>query len=167
MTQLTPSPDEELGLDLDDPYVRAWFQQHASGLRKSAYGQRFLYSILVVVFAVGLAAYVAGYLLKSTTSTEPLGLLADMIYTLGFALWSAAVVVVLIEVIPEAKRRQVRRALEAYEATRRTRRDRWTTTWSSGVAGRVSGLKVVDNDADVVHPQNRPIQYIRLRIYTP
>jgi uncharacterized membrane protein len=119
MTKLRPSPDDELGFDLEDPYVRAWFQEHLSGLRKGAYGQRFLYSILVLVFLVGLAAYVAGYLLKSTTSTEPWGLLADMIYTLGFALWSAAVVVVLIEVVPEAKRRQVRRALEAYEATRR------------------------------------------------
>ena len=68
---------------------------------------------------IGLIAYVAGYLLRSTATTEPLGLLADLTYTFGFALWTAALIVVLLEVIPEAKRRQVRRALEAYEATRR------------------------------------------------
>ena len=44
--------------------------------------------------------------------------MADLLYTFGFALWTAAVVVVLVEIIPEAKRRQVRRALEAYEAIR-------------------------------------------------
>jgi hypothetical protein len=64
-------------------------------------------------------AYVAGYLLRSTSPTEPVGLLADLVYTFGFALWTAAVVVVLIEVIPEVKRRQIRRSLEAYEAIRR------------------------------------------------
>jgi hypothetical protein len=103
---------------VSDPAVRAWFEEHLTELRRDAYGQRILYSILALAFIVGLAAYVAGYLLRSTATTEPLGLLADMLYTLGFALWTAAVVVVLIEIIPEAKRRQVRRALEAYEAIR-------------------------------------------------
>ena len=41
-----------------------------------------------------------------------------MIYTFGFALWTAAVIVVLLEVVPEVKRRQIKRALDAYEATR-------------------------------------------------
>ena len=62
--------------------------------------------------------YVAGYLLKTAARTEPLGLLSDMVYTFGFALWTAAVIIVLLEVIPDVKRRQIRRALEAYEATR-------------------------------------------------
>ena len=73
---------------------------------------------------MGLAAYVAGYLLKTTATTEPLGLLADMVYTFGFALWTAAVVVVLVEIIPEAKRRQIRHALEQYEAIGATSRAR-------------------------------------------
>ena len=67
---------------------------------------------------VGLAAYIGGYFLRSTATNEPFGLLADLLYSFGFALWTAAVVVVLVEIIPEVKRRQIRRALEAYEATR-------------------------------------------------
>ena len=114
MSQPTPLPDD--GVDYNDPKVQAWFEEHLTGLRQDAYGQRILYSILAVAFVVGLAAYVAGYLLRSTATTEPLGLLADLVYTLGFALWTAVVVVVLIEVIPEVKRRQIRRSLEAYEA---------------------------------------------------
>ena len=72
---------------------------------------------------VGLVAYVVGYLLRTTAPAEPLGLLADMVYTFGFALWTGAVVVVLVEIIPEVKRRQIQRSLEAYEAIR-SRRER-------------------------------------------
>ena len=117
MSQPTPRPDDEI--DLDDPEVQAWFEEHMSVLRQGAYGQRFLYFTLAGAFVVGLAAYVAGYFLRSAATTEPFGLLADLLYTFGFALWTAAVVVVLVEIIPEAKRRQVRRALEAYEAKMR------------------------------------------------
>ena len=67
---------------------------------------------------VGLFAYVAGYLLRTAATTEPFGLLADMLYTFGFALWTGAVVVVLVEIIPEVKRAQIKRSLEAYEAIR-------------------------------------------------
>ena len=118
MSRRTIPPDDDITPLLDDPAARAWFEQHLPDLRKEAYGQRILFQILAVTFVVGLVAYVAGYLLKSTTTSEPLGLLVDMLYTFGFALWTAAVVVVLIEVIPEAKRRQIRRALDAYEGVR-------------------------------------------------
>ena len=119
MSQPVPLPDTELDPNLlNDPEVQAWFEKHLAELRQDAYGPRILYSILAAAFVVGLAAYVAGYVLKSTATTEPLGLLADMLYTFGFALWTAAVVVVLVEIIPEAKRRQIRRALEQYEAIR-------------------------------------------------
>jgi hypothetical protein len=122
MSQPVPLPDTELDPNLlNDPEVQAWFEKHLTELRQDAYGPRILYSILAAAFVVGFAAYVAGYVLKSTATTEPLGLLADMLYTFGFALWTAAVVVVLVEIIPEAKRRQIRRALEAYEAIRRTK----------------------------------------------
>jgi hypothetical protein len=68
---------------------------------------------------VGLAAYVGGYLIKSSTTTEPLGLVGDLIYTLGYALWTGVVVVVFLQIFPEAKRRQFKWALDAYEATLR------------------------------------------------
>lgn len=121
MSQPTPPPDAELEAMLRDPAAQAWFEKHLTELREDAYGQRILYWVLVTAFVFGLVAYVAGYLLRSTSPTEPVGLLADLVYTFGFALWTAAVVVVLIEVIPEVKRRQIKRSLEAYEAVRRAK----------------------------------------------
>src|SRR5262245_60844410 len=118
MSQTDQPTDDEMDDLLEDPAARAWMEQHLTVLRKDAYGQRFLYFTLAITFGIGLVAYVAGYLLKSAATTEPLGLLSDGLYTFGFALWTAAVIVVLLEVIPEVKRRQVRHALEAYEATR-------------------------------------------------
>jgi hypothetical protein len=67
---------------------------------------------------VGLAAHVGGYLLRAA-ATAPIGLLGDLLYTLRWALWTGAVVVVLLQLFPEAKRRQVLRALDAYEAALR------------------------------------------------
>jgi hypothetical protein len=68
---------------------------------------------------VGLAAHVGGYLLKAWVTTEPLGLVADLLYALGFALWTGVVVVVFVQVIPEVKRRQFKQALDAYETAQR------------------------------------------------
>ena len=121
MSEPTPRPDDEIGEVLNDPAAQDWFEKNLATLREDAYGKRIQYMVLVATFVIGLAAYVVGYLLRTTAESEPLGLLADLVYTFGFALWTAAVVVVLVEVVPEVKRRQIRRALEAYEATRRTR----------------------------------------------
>ena len=120
MSHPTPLPDTELDPELlNDPQVQVWFEKHLADLRQEAYGPRLLYSVLVGAFVVGLVAYVVGYLLRTTAPAEPLGLLADMVYTFGFALWTGAVVVVLVEIVPEVKRRQIKRSLEAYEAIRR------------------------------------------------
>jgi hypothetical protein len=109
--------DEDLEPLLNDPYVLAWFGEHAAELRRAAFGQRILYGSLASVVVVGLAAHAVGYLLRSISPAEPYGLLADMLYGLGYSLWTAAVVVVFVQLYPEAKRRQVKRALDAYEAT--------------------------------------------------
>jgi hypothetical protein len=135
MSQTPQRTDDEIAVLLDDPEARAWFEVHLKDLRAGAYGQRFLYYTLVIAFVIGLIAYIAGYLLRSTATTEPLGLLADMTYTFGFALWTAALIVVLLEVVPEVKRRQVRRALEAYEATRTGHRRRPAVAMSDFALG--------------------------------
>jgi hypothetical protein len=44
--------------------------------------------------------------------------LADLLYTLGWALWTGVVVVVFIQLYPETKKRQYKQALDAYEAAR-------------------------------------------------
>ncbi len=112
-------PDVGLDPRLNDPRVRAWFDEHAAEMRSYAYGQRVLYEYLAIAIVLGLVAHSAGYLLRAAATTDLLGLLADLLYTLGFALWTGAVIVVFIQLLPQAKRRQVRRALEAYEAAER------------------------------------------------
>jgi hypothetical protein len=113
------SPDEELDPLLRDPDVRAWMGEHLPEMRRSAYGQRLLYQSLTVAFVVGLAAQIGGYLLRPSPPTEPLALVADLLYALGWALWTGVVVTVFVQVIPEVKRRQFKRMLDAYEATLR------------------------------------------------
>jgi hypothetical protein len=113
------SPDEELDPLLRDPDTLAWMDEHLPELRRSVYGQRLQYQSLAVGFVVGLAAQVGGYLLRPSPPTEPLGVVADLLYALGWALWTGVVVVVFVQVIPEIKRRQIKRTLDAYEATLR------------------------------------------------
>jgi len=67
-------------------------------LRRSVARQRILYRSLAIGFVVGLAAHVGGYLLRSSATTGPLGLVADLLYALGFALWTGVVVVVFVEI---------------------------------------------------------------------
>jgi hypothetical protein len=102
----------------DEPTL-AWMEEHVAELRQSVSGQRILYWSLAISFVVGLAAHVGGYTLLLSAPKEPLGLLADLLHALGWSLWTGVVVVMFVQVIPEAKRRQIKRALDAYEALQR------------------------------------------------
>jgi hypothetical protein len=99
--------------------VLAWVGENLTQVRRSVYEQRLLYWSLGIGFVAGLAVYVGGYLLRSSVTTEPLALVADLLYALGYALWTGVVVVVFVQVIPEAKRRQFKQVLDAYEAAQR------------------------------------------------
>jgi hypothetical protein len=77
-------------------------------VRRSVSGQRLQYTSMGIGFVMGLAAHVGGYLLRSWMTTEPLLLVADLLYALGWALWTGVVVVVVVHVVPEAKRRQLK-----------------------------------------------------------
>ena len=81
--------------------------------------QRLLYWSLGIGLVVGLAAHVGGYVLRSSVTTEPLVLVADLLDALGYALWTGVVVVAFVQVIPEANRRQFKQALDAHEAAQR------------------------------------------------
>ena len=109
--------DEFLG-DLERRLTMDWVGDHLPQVRRSAYGQRSLYWTLGVGLVVGLAAYTGGYALRSSVTTEPLGFVGDLLYTLGWALWTGVVVVLFLQVLPEAKRRGYKQLLEAYEADR-------------------------------------------------
>ena len=104
---------------LNDERVLAWMEEHLPELRHSVSGPRILYESLVIGFVVGLAAHVGGYVLLLSATSEPLGLLADLLHALGWSLWTGVVVAVFVQVIPEVKRRQIRQAVDAYEALRR------------------------------------------------
>jgi hypothetical protein len=108
-----------LGIDVDDPRALAWMEEHLREFRQQASGQRPLYWILGIGFVVGLAAQIVGFLFKTSVTTEPLLLAADLLYALGWSLWTGVVVVFFVQIWPEAKRRQLKRWLDAYEAARR------------------------------------------------
>src|SRR5262249_54949193 len=97
----------------------AWIGENLTDLRRSAAGPRILLGSLGIGFVLGLVTHVAGYLLRSSATTGLLGLVADLLYALGWALWTGVVVVLFVQVIPEAKRRQIKRAIADYEATQR------------------------------------------------
>ena len=42
--------------------------------------------------------------------------MADLLYALGGVLWTGVVLVVFVQIWPEAKKRQYKQALDAYEA---------------------------------------------------
>jgi predicted lysophospholipase L1 biosynthesis ABC-type transport system permease subunit len=90
-------------------------------LRRSISDQSILNTSLVIAFVLGLVAHISGYLLRSTATTVLVGLIADLLYALGWALWTGVVVAVFVQVIPEAKRRQVKRALDEYDLARSDR----------------------------------------------
>jgi hypothetical protein len=121
LTDKERAPGQDLfGLgEQDRRALLDWVGEHLPQVRQSVFGQRLLYWSLGIGFVVGLAAHVGGYLLRSSVTTEPLGLVADLLYALGFALWTGAVVVVFVQIIPEVKRRQFKQMLDAYEATLR------------------------------------------------
>jgi hypothetical protein len=109
-----------LGLgERERDYLLDWVGEHLTLVRRSASGQRPMYWVLGTVLVVGLAAHVGGFLLKTWVTTEPLLVVGDLIYTFGWALWTGAVVAVFVQIWPEAKRRQFKQALDAYEAALR------------------------------------------------
>jgi len=117
-----PSTDERaqgqdvFGLgDRDRDALLAYVGEHLTLVRRTASGERPPYWILGIGFVVGLAAHAGGFLLKTSTTTEPLSLVADLLYALGWALWTSVIVVLFVQIWPEAKKRQYKQALDAYE----------------------------------------------------
>jgi len=98
-----------------------WMSRHLSELRQSVSERQIQRQMLWIGLAIGLAVHVAGFLLKTSATGEPIGVLADLLYTLGWGLWTGVVVVAVVEIIPAAKERQISRALDAYELALRAR----------------------------------------------
>ena len=118
-----PSTDERahgqdgLGLgERERDALLAWVGENLTLVRRTASGQRVLKWVFGIGVVVGLAAHVGGFLLKTTTTTGPLLLVADLLYALGLALWTGVVFARFVQVWPEVKKRQYKQALDAYEA---------------------------------------------------
>ena len=93
-----------------------WAAQHLPQIRGWISGRRFLYDAMVTAVVLGLIAHVAGYLLGVSGSGEPRGLVADLLSNLGMALWTGAVLVVFVQVLPDYQRRTALRLIEQSEA---------------------------------------------------
>ena len=109
----TPSPDDA-DPRLLDPRVRPWMEEHLAEMRRSVAEHRFRSQVLWTGLVAGLAAHVAGYLLRASAPNDLLGLLADLLYTLGFAMWTGVVVVLMVEIIS----RESRNARSSVRSTR-------------------------------------------------
>jgi hypothetical protein len=99
----------------------AWIATHLTDLRRSVREKRFLRGTLITALVVGLMAHAGGYFLGSSAATEPIGLVADLLYALGYALWTGVVVAVLLQIVPEWKQRQLEWYLNASEQALRDR----------------------------------------------
>jgi hypothetical protein len=121
----SPAAERAQGQDLfgqgerEREAILAWVGENLTQVQRSVYDQRLLHQSLWIGLVVGLAAHVGGYVLRSSVTTEPLELVADLLYALGDALWTGVVVVVFVQIFPEAKRRQFKQVLDAYEAAQR------------------------------------------------
>jgi hypothetical protein len=96
-----------------------WVGENLSDVRGIASGKRVQQWILWLSLVIGLLVYVAGYALRASSRSEPLAFFGDLLYALGYALWTGVVVVVFLQIIPEVKRRQYKQVLDAYERARR------------------------------------------------
>jgi hypothetical protein len=102
--------------------AQEWLATNVGDLKKYVTTPRLLYQSLGIAFVIGLAAHVGGYLLLASAPGEPLGLLADLLHALGWSLWTGVVVAFFVEVLPMAKRRQIKQSIDEYEAWRRGKR---------------------------------------------
>jgi hypothetical protein len=82
--------------------ILVWVGENLPQVRRSVYEQRLLYWSLGIGLVVGPGCACRGYLLKSSATTEPFGLVADLLYALGWALWTGVVVVMFVQIVPEA-----------------------------------------------------------------
>jgi len=95
--------------------------EYLPDVRKALVGQRIERTYVAIALGVGLVAQVIGYVLKLNSTGEPFGLVVDLLYAFGFSLWTGAVVAFFVDILPDAKRRQLIDALHAYEAAQRER----------------------------------------------
>jgi hypothetical protein len=64
---------------------------------------------------LGLIAHLAGYFIGTGTSNTVVTLLAELLRSLGTALWTGCVLILFVQVWPDVQQRGARRKLALYE----------------------------------------------------
>jgi len=93
----------------------AWVASHLPEVRRRLAGNEILYWWIGGTVVLGLIANVAGFLWTSVATGTLDGLVAELLRNLGTALWTGAVLVLLLQVLPDIQRRAAIRSLHRYE----------------------------------------------------
>jgi hypothetical protein len=106
-----PSSVEEAPSDAELDYVAARLDE----LRRAVEGRTILYTWLLLAFLLGLIAHLAGYFIGTGASNTVVTLLAELLRSLGTALWTGCVLILFVQVWPDVQQRGARRKLALYE----------------------------------------------------
>lgn len=112
-----PFPTEEIPSEAELDY----FALHLDELRRAVEGRTILYWWLLLGFLLGLIAHLAGYFIGAATSNTVVTLLADLLRSLGTALWTGCVLILFVQVWPDVQQRGARRRIALYEKALRER----------------------------------------------
>jgi putative copper export protein len=112
-----PSPTEETPSEAELDYIAL----HLDDLRRAVEGRTILYWWLLLGFLLGLIAHLAGYFIGAATSNTVVTLLADLLRSLGTALWTGCVLILFVQVWPDVQQRGARRRFALYEKALRDR----------------------------------------------
>jgi hypothetical protein len=112
-----PSPADQIPSDAELDYIAT----HLDDLRRAVEGRTILYTWLLLGFSLGLIAHLGGYFIGTGTTSNVVGLLAELLKSLGTALWTGCLLVLFVQVWPEVQQRTARRMLGLYEKALRER----------------------------------------------
>ncbi len=115
-----PSPKEETPSEAELNYVAPRLDE----LRRAVEGRSILYTWLLLAFLLGLIAHLAGYFIGVGTSNNVVALLAELLRSLGTALWTGCVLILFVQVWPDVQQRRARRLIALYEKALREREAR-------------------------------------------
>jgi hypothetical protein len=104
-----PTPPEATAEDV--AYVAA----HLPEIRRRVAGNEILYFWIAGTLILGLIANVVGFLWSTVASGTADALVSQLLLSVGTALWTGSVLVLLLEVLPDIQRRYAIRALRKYE----------------------------------------------------
>jgi hypothetical protein len=119
-----PSPTEETPSEAELDYIAPRLDE----LRRAVEGRTILYTWLLLAFLLGLIAHLAGYFIGAGSSSNVVTLLAELLRSLGTALWTGCVLILFVQVWPEVQQRRARRLIAVYEKALREREAREKST---------------------------------------